>query len=224
MDSLEWMTVILIGLTLVLDLCAISGVTLYSNIWVKTISIVETSFEDDSVRFYCDPDSKDPIILKFKYRNIGKRKLYFLHKTTAVHNLSIMVYFQKGITIIDATRQKKTKAYQGFVSSMMSDLPEMQYIFVPDPLERIPPVMTSLRYGEEEKFEVKIIAPKQPGQYNIIIDMSSDEGELDMYSVQLVVVDSTKPMPEQNKRFWNKQRYENNEINHPSVSVYKKSP
>jgi hypothetical protein len=99
-----------------------------------------------------------------------------------------MIYFPTNFEIKEAERQKQ-KTSRIFTSPLKGELANRQYIFVPDPFERRPPVMTSLRFGEVEKCQVTVQTPSRVGEYEILFDMVSRQGDLGLTRVSIRIVD-----------------------------------
>jgi hypothetical protein len=126
-----------------------------------------------------DPSQPNvPITLKFLFENRGIRTLILgIKKKEAAQDLSVMIYFPMNFKIEWAERQQE-KTSRIFISSKKGKLNNRQYVFVPDPLDRKPPVMTSLSFKEVEECYVRIRTPNQVGEYEIYFDMRSRQGDL----------------------------------------------
>jgi hypothetical protein len=150
-------------------------------IWEKTIPVIdvkiEGNFEDTR------PKSGKPTTLKFSFENVGKG-----FKKSVLHDLRIMIFFPKGFIIQEAERQGQTST-RSFESTLKGIYKDARCIYVPDPFERKPPVISSMIYGETEHCQVKVIAPEQAGNYTIIFDMSSREGCIEQKEITIEIVD-----------------------------------
>jgi hypothetical protein len=151
-------------------------ITLIITIWARSKPLIDVYFENGKKDLASLPNVT--ITLKFIFENCGRRFLICgIKKKEAAQDLSIMIYFPMHFKIEWAERQRE-KTSRIFISSQKGQLTNRQYIFVPDPLERKPPVMTSLRFKEVEECFVRIRTPNVIGEYEIGFDMACRQGDL----------------------------------------------
>lgn len=166
-----------------------SGATLIAlliTLWSRAKPIIDVYFENGEKEIICQPN--ESVTLNFLFENKGRRTLIFgIRKKETVQDLSIMVYFPLNFKIEEAERQGQ-KTSRIFISPLKGKLAGKQYIFVPDPLDRRPPVMTSLRFKETEGCKIKIQTPNQAGEYEILFDMGSRQGDLGLSKVVIKVI------------------------------------
>ncbi|MDW5562585.1 MAG: hypothetical protein SA339_05095 [Methanomassiliicoccus sp.] len=86
-------------------------------------------------------------------------------------------------------RYRRFKLHERRVNDKSREKICWHYIYIPDPSERRPPVITSLRYMEEERFKIHLTTPRveQSTEYSIYFDIASNEGVLQPYEVILMV-------------------------------------
>lgn len=155
-------------------------------IWERAKPIVDVYFEDGGREITCK--SNELTNLKFLFENKGRRTFVFgIKRKAAAESLSIMIYFPLSFGIKEAERQGQ-KTSRVFTSSLKGRLANKQYVFVPDPLDRRPPVMTSLRFGEVEACQIIVKTPTQAGEYEILFDMGSEQGDLGLCSVKVRII------------------------------------
>ena len=144
--------------------------------WIKPTIIVKL---EDGQEYY-EPNTE--VTLRFLFENVGK--FYFLKPTA--EGLVIMMYFPDQFIICEAERQDE-RTVRTFRSTSQGIFAKTHYILVPDPFNRVPPIMSSLRYGEIEKCSVKVKTPNAAGDYQIQFDMSSRVGDLRIEKVILKI-------------------------------------
>jgi hypothetical protein len=137
---------------------------------------------------YCNEDGKKHVnykpnmdfCLNFFFKNIGKKPFFNigLMKKSAVLQLLIMIYFPSTFQIQEAERQNAKTCMIFTTPTIPGRFANMKYVFVPDPFNRKPPVMSSLRFKEVESCRVKVKTPNQEGPCEVRFDMSSKEKAL----------------------------------------------
>jgi len=164
---------------------AVAIIGLHITIWIRTKPIIDVYFENGEKELTYPPNA--PVTLKFLFKNNGRRTLiYGIRKKETAQALSIMIYFPMNFKIEWAERQKE-KTSRIFISSQTGPLKYRQYVFVPDPLDRKPPVMTSLRFKEVEECCVRILTPNEVGKYEIHFDIASRQGDLSFKKLNLKI-------------------------------------
>lgn len=153
-----------------------------------------------------DPDNKKTNVeLKITFENKGINLLYkainrctFCSENSSAQDLQIQVHFPLGIDIISSKRQnweriyaeKKEKCFDKIFDCAESNLIKepTRYIFVPDPFQRTPPIISSLRHDETEYCTVCVEIPNKSHIHKIYFDMSSrDIGVFKFQTKEIVV-------------------------------------
>ena len=137
--------------------------------------------------------------LTFEFENVGGRtRVLHLKRKLMLREITIQIFLPKAFSL------KEVKRHVSIVPRLGSTLFETSsasryenepylYVFVPDPFERKPPMITSLADEETERCQVTVKEPqKKSGSYKILFDISTREGPLEQQKVFVTVEDSRR--------------------------------
>ena len=167
------------------------------SVVVPVVLLLWTNSKPTIVARDITPDKKyktsQETIFTFQFMNKARRPLRYLgvwkKRNQVLHEVSAQIFFPDEFLIRAITRQKAKTitvtedtppmpnkyVFEAPASGRYKDK-RYSYVFVPDPFDRKPPVMTSLSDAEPEECRIDVRMPACPGTYEIIADISSREG------------------------------------------------
>lgn len=144
----------------------------YRFLWVKPN--IKISFPQGSDTICSARDQVIEIALEIENIGISTwKKLFCFRKKRMVRDVSIQVFSN------DTDFEIHGSCRQGEESRQIFQTPDgYDYVFVPDPFHRTPPIMTSLAHGEIEYCRLIVKTPHLDGRYQLTFSVNSKEGSL----------------------------------------------
>ena len=142
------------------------------------------SFHDGSTSITCEEGKSISLNIEFENKGGGGVRRVPIRKDT-VHEIAIAIYFPPCYTVTRIQRQNATQC-NIFHAPERGEYAGLNYVYVPDPFDRKPPVMSSLRYKEVEECQLEIVPhdiPLDGGE--IKFDITSREGGIRANSIKI---------------------------------------
>ena len=148
---------------------------------------VSVSVNDDLTSITCEKGKSISLNIEFENKGGGGTRRFPIRKDT-LHEIAIAIYFPPYYTVTKIERQNATQC-NIFHAPQKGKYAGLHYVYVPDPFDRKPPVMSSLRYKEVE--ECHLVLERTPSSIlpddtEIKFDVTSREGGIRANSIKIL--------------------------------------
>jgi len=147
----------------------------------------------DETKNQYSPD--EDVALTFEFENVGGRsRIPHLKRKLTLREITIQIFLPKAFSIKEVKRHVSVVPLLGRtlfetpITSRYENEP-YHYVFVPDPFDRVPPMITSLADKETERCQVTVRTPEKPGRYKVLFDITTREGPLEQQKIFVNVED-----------------------------------
>ena len=161
-------------------------------IWDKVIPKVEVRIQNLPHGGHYTAGEEETFI--FEMENKPRKSIFCgIKRKLTLHNVSVQMYFPARFTIVQVNRHAVVNPmignglFEAPVTGGSRNQP-YNYVFVPDPFNRVPPAISSLAPEETEWCYVTAKLPNVPGTYKLLFDISHQEGDQQHSEMDIQVV------------------------------------